>query len=70
MSEQQDTVWLTVAQVAERLHTTARTVSKMIRVGTLPAVRLSKREGVRIRRADLDTMPATRVGSNQHETEE
>jgi excisionase family DNA binding protein len=59
MSEHDSTEWLDVRQVAAKLHTTTRTVSRLCKTGRLPAVRLSEHEGWRIRAVDLDKLVPT-----------
>ncbi len=53
---QDQSVWLTRAQVAARLHTTERTITKLVKEGKLPAMFLSRREGYRIRASDVDAL--------------
>ncbi len=47
------TEFLTVAEVAEALRTSERTVVRLLKSGKLPGIYLGTREGWRIRRADL-----------------
>lgn len=56
MERQSGSEWLTVAAVATRLQTTTWTVTWLIKTGQLPALYLSKRQGWRVRRADVDAM--------------
>jgi excisionase family DNA binding protein len=59
MSTYDSTEWLTFDQVAMRLQTTARTVSRMVKQGRLPAVKLSDHQGYRVRASDLDKLVPT-----------
>jgi excisionase family DNA binding protein len=56
-------LWLTTAEVAERLRVTEDTVRRWIRNGDLPVLNLGgSRAGYRIREADLDAFIAERYG--------
>ncbi len=63
MTERTAEVWLTTAEVAERLRVTEDTVRRWIRHGDLPVLNLGGfRAGYRIREADLDAFIAARYG--------
>ena len=68
MAEQQAGEWLTLEQAAVRLQTKARTVSRLISSGKLRSVRLSAREGRRVRSSDVDAL-ATAPAENESEAE-
>lgn len=56
-------VWLTTAEVAERLRVTEDTVRRWVRNGNLPVLNLGgSRAGYRIRESDLDAFIAERYG--------
>lgn len=50
------TEWLTLAEAARRLHTTERTVSRLVKTGRLRGVHLSAHEGWRVRASDVDAL--------------
>jgi excisionase family DNA binding protein len=56
MSTYDSVEWLTFDQVATRLQTSTRTVSRMVKQGRLPAVYLSTHQGYRVRASDLDKL--------------
>jgi excisionase family DNA binding protein len=61
--EQQRAVWLTVAQVAERLQVSQETVRRWIRDGQLPVLELGGlKAGYRIREDDLAVFIEERYG--------
>lgn len=63
MTERTTAVWLTTAEVAERLRVTEDTVRRWIRNGDLPVLNLGGfRAGHRIRDADLEAFIAERYG--------
>jgi excisionase family DNA binding protein len=59
--------WLTVAQVAERLQVTQRAVGQLIKVGTLPALLVTQREGWRIKASDVDALGTVQEKKGQEE---
>jgi excisionase family DNA binding protein len=54
--EQGQSAWLTLAEVALRLRTTQRTVSRLVKQGKLPAVYLSVGQGYRVKASDVDAL--------------
>lgn len=63
MTEPTTEVWLTTAEVAERLRVTEDTIRRWIRNSDLPVLNLGGfRAGYRIRESDLDVFIAERYG--------
>ncbi len=63
MAEQQDTAWLTVSEIAERLKVSQETVRRWVRGGQLPVLDLGgPKMGYRIREDDLAAFLDERYG--------
>ena len=63
IEDQQETRWLTVAQVAERFQISQETVRRWIRNGDLPVLELGGlKAGYRVREDDLDAFIDERYG--------
>lgn len=61
----EDERWLTVQEIAERLHVTTQTVQRWLRAGKLKGRNFSGRTGYRVREADLEAfLNAERGGNN------